>query len=294
MLRQSLDRLMARMVSIEQSVEKAKRLAEATPPPTEKFSADPVVEIMAGRLNAMEESGDTLKALTKRLDRMEKDNAAKAMDLAKETADDAQPAPAISGKDETSPVVELETDSIATAKAVALAVADLRQAITSPAPFKESLDALKVLAGDNPDLNTGIVVLAKGAQTGIPTLVILIDRFEGLAGKIVQVSRTVKETGWFDRATNRLSSLVTWRRVDGKGEVTSIDAVVAAAEDHLKKADLKAAIIALDGLSGNAKAAAVAAPWISDAKARLAAERAVTSLHLHALSMLTQIKPVKG
>jgi len=294
MLRQSLDRLMARMVSIEQSVEKAKRLAEATPPPTEKFSADPVLETLAGRLNTLEESGDTLKALTKRLDRMEKDNAAKAMDLAKETADDAQPAPAISGKDETSPVVELETDSIATAKAVALAVADLRQAITSPAPFKESLDALKALAGDNPDLNTGIVVLAKGAQTGIPTLVVLIDRFEGLAGKIVQVSRTVKETGWFDRATNRLSSLVTWRRVDGKGEVTSIDAMVAAAEDHLKKADLKAAIIALDGLSGNAKAAAVAAPWISDAKARLAAERAVTSLHLHALSMLTQIKPVKG
>ncbi|HIC29982.1 MAG TPA: hypothetical protein EYO85_11195, partial [Rhodospirillales bacterium] len=58
MLRQSLDRLMARMVSIEQSVEKAKRLAEATPPPTEKFSADPVLETLAGRLNALEESGD--------------------------------------------------------------------------------------------------------------------------------------------------------------------------------------------------------------------------------------------
>ena len=76
--------------------------------------------------------------------------------------------------------------------------------------------------------------------------------------------------------------------------MTSIDAMVAAAEEHLKKEDLKAAIIALDGLSGNPKSAAVAAQWIGDGKARLAAERAVTTLHLHALSMLTQIKPAKG
>ncbi|HJO75142.1 MAG TPA: mitofilin family membrane protein [Rhodospirillales bacterium] len=289
-LRQSLDRLMTRMETIEQSVEKAKRLAQATPPPSEKLNADPVLQTLTGRLNALEESGDTLKALTKRLDRMEMDNAAKAKALEEIDADQA--ATAKSGNAETSP--GFETDSIATAKAVALAVADLRQAISSPAPFAGKLDALKALAGDDPDINAGIVVLAKGAETGIPTLVFLIDRFEGLAGKIVQASRTVKETGWFDRAANRLSSLVTWRRVDGKGEETSIDAMVAAAETHLKKGDLKAAINALDGLSGNAKAAAVATPWLSDAKARLAAERAVASLHLHALSMLTQIKPVKG
>jgi hypothetical protein len=242
----------------------------------------------------LEQSGDTVKALSERLDQMKLNNASKAMASAKETTDAAQPAPAISGNGGTGPGADPDTTAIAAAKAVGLAAANLRQAISTRAPFNLELDALKSLAGDDQDILAAITVLAKSAHSGIPTMAALQSRFERLAGKIVQASRTRKETGWFDRATNRLSSLVTWRRIDGKGEESSVDTMVAAAETHLKKAELKVAVIALEGLSVNAKAAAVAAPWIGDAKARMAAESAVTSLHLHALSMLTQIKPVKG
>ena len=116
------------------------------------------------------------------------------------------------------------------------------------------------------------------------------ERFEALAGKIVQASRQVEEKDWLDRAVNRMSKLVSWRRVDGRAEKSSVDALVASAEAHLKAGDLKAAIKAVEGLSvntpANAKAAAVAASWLADAKARLAADRAIAGLHLHALSLL--------
>lgn len=270
-LRQSLDRLMTRMESIEQSVEKVKKLAQATVPPSEKIRNDPVLESLTGRLNALEESGDAVKVLIERMDRMEKDSAAQL-------------------KAETQAAAETNTS----AKALVLAVAELREAVASGKPFGQELDALKALAGDNPDFKAPIVVLVKNADKGIPTLDGLRIQFEELAGKIVQASRTVKETGWLDRAANRLSSLVTWRRVDGQGEETSIDAMVAAAENHLKTGDLKSAIIALEGLAGNAKASAVAEPWLSSAKAHLAAERAVGSLRLQAVSILTPVKPGEG
>jgi hypothetical protein len=50
----------------------------------------------------------------------------------------------------------------------------------------------------------------------------------------------------------------------------------------------------VEGLSVNGKAAAVANPWLAAAKERLAADWAVVSLHIHAISQLTPIKPAKG
>ncbi len=93
-----------------------------------------------------------------------------------------------------------------------------------------------------------------------------------------------------ERALNRIRSLVAWRRVDQKGEDDSVDAVVARAEKHLKAGDLTAAVEAVKGLMGNPKIAPVAEPWLADAKGRLAAERAVQALYVHALALLTAAK----
>jgi len=284
-LRQSLDRLMTRMETIEQAVEDANKLAIATTPPSEKLAADPVMKALTGRLNALEQSGETVKALGDRLDRIEKET------LTQQKADaDVDAGPIAAAPTDAA----FDSNVAASAKLMVLAAANLRQATSSHTPFIQELDALRALAGDDADINVAIVVLAKSAPTGVPSISILQGRFERLAGKIVQASRTRKEAGWFDRVANRLTAMVSWRRIDGKGEETSIDAMVAAAEKHLDKGDLKAAVTVLEGLAGNAKALSVAAPWIGDVKARLAAERAVSSLHRHALSMLSPLKPVKG
>ena len=74
-----------------------------------------------------------------------------------------------------------------------------------------------------------------------------------------------------------------------KGEVTSVDAIVADAETRLKDSDLKGAVKALDGLGANA-AQKIAAPWLAAAKSRLVAERAVATLQVHAASLLPMAK----
>ncbi|NQV82262.1 MAG: hypothetical protein HQ494_00460 [Rhodospirillales bacterium] len=277
-LRESLDRLMARMGQIEKAVENVKKLAQATIPPSEKRDDIGALNDLAGRLNALEENGGEMKTLLHRMDRMEESTAART----EANAEKQSKGTSLSSSEDTA------------AKALVLAVANLRLALATNQPYKMALDALQVLAGDNPDINTAVVLLAKNAATGIATLPDLKQQFSDIAGKIVQASRISVKTGWWDRVTNRLASLVTWRRIDGKGKDSAIDAIVAAAESQLKAGDLKAAVTTLGGLSVNAKAVAVAAPWLAAAKARLGAERAAASLHIHAISQLTPITPVQG
>jgi hypothetical protein len=85
--------------------------------------------------------------------------------------------------------------------------------------------------------------------------------------------------------------LITWRRVGDGAKGSTVDRIVASAEARLKAGDLAGAVKALDGLTSNKNAAAAAEPWLADAKARVTAERAVVSLHVHAVSLLTPAKP---
>ncbi|MBT3305298.1 MAG: hypothetical protein HN377_02335 [Alphaproteobacteria bacterium] len=284
-LRESLDRLMARMGQIEKAVENVKKLAQATVPPSEKRDDVGALKDLAGRLNALEENGGVMKTLLNRMDRMEETAAAQ------NEADTPADASTI---DEAQSKAVPELSENGAAKALLLAVANLRLALASDEPFEAALDALRELAGDNPNINTAVVLLAKNAATGISTLPILQKSFSDIAGKIVQASRVAKKSGWWDRVSNRLSSLVTWRRIDGKGKDASVDAVVASAETQIQDGDLKTAVATLGGLSVNPKAMAVAAPWLDAAKARLNAERAAASLHRHAISQMTPVTPGQG
>ncbi len=274
-MKEELNRLMARMESIESSVESVKKMIHATAGEMGEPGKGSNLLALSERLNDLEKSGATIKSLLHRMDQFEKDggqlNAAGASDGA-------------------------------SARALVLAVANLRQAISRDAPFEKSLEALKAVGGENPDIKTAAALLAKTARTGIPTLSTLRDRFELLAGRIVSASNALEERGWMERAANRVSSLVTWRRVDEKSDSVSIDAIVARAEARLREGDLQAAVKSLEGLSANAqgdtkantkanaRALAQAAPWLKDAKARVVAERAVATLHVYAISLLAPVK----
>jgi hypothetical protein len=275
LLRQSLDRLMARMETIEKAVETVKKLAQATTPPSEKMADDTALKNLAGRMVALEGSGVAMKTLINRMDRVEET-------AAEQTGVQAKP-----------PAPE-DTAGTHDAASLVLAVEDLRQALATNKPFHIALDALKALAGDNPNINAAVLLLAKNAASGISTVAGLKQQFAAIAGKIVHASRVTDKPGWLDRVSNRLSSLATWRRIDGKGSDAPTDAMVADAESRLKAGDLKAAVTAVESLSVNDKAAAVANSWLVAAKARLAADRAIASLHIHAISQLTPIKPAKS
>ncbi|MCH7935900.1 MAG: hypothetical protein IH994_02250 [Proteobacteria bacterium] len=281
-LRQELNRLMARMETIEKSIDSVKKLIQVTTSASEKGGAGKIPAALAERLSKMEESGESIKSLLQRMDKLESDSAA-------QTAYGAGAEPNVRAGGGQS------AQASSRARAIVLAVANLRQAVATDEPFEKTLEVLNVLSGDDPDIKSAVVVLSKSSVAGIPTLATLRERFDGLAGKIVQASKTLEETGWMERATNRIMSLVTWRRVGagaGAGaEASSIDAIVAGAEARLGAGDLKGAIDALKGLSSHAKAAKAAAPWLRDAKARVVAERAVATLHVHAVFLLA---PGKG
>ena len=268
-LRQELNRLMARMESIEKSVDSVKKMIQVTASVAEKGNAGKTSAALAERLSEIENSGQSIKSLLQRMDKLESDSAAQI---------GAEPNARAGG------------GQFGRARAIVLAVASLRQAVAMDEPFEKTLEALSALSGDDPDIKSAVLVLSKSSVAGIPTLATLRERFDGLAGKIVQASKTLEETGWMERATNRIMSLVTWRRVgDGAeagAEASSPDAIVARAEARLRAGDLKGAVNALKGLSSHAKAARVAATWMNDAKARVIAERAVATLHIHAVSLL--------
>ena len=268
-LRQELNRLMARMETIEKSVDSVKKLVQVTVSASEKGDAGRTSAALTERLSELEKNGQSIKVLLQRMDKLESSS----------TANVSAAAGAQAGGGQT-----------ARAQVIVLAVANLRQAVAKGEPFKKPLEALNALSGDDPDIKTAVVLLSKSSAAGIPTLATLRERFDGLAGKMVQASKTLEETGWMERATNRIMSLVTWRRVGNGAEASSLDAIVAHAEARLKVGDLKGAIDALKGLSTNAKAAQVAAPWLKDAKARVVAERAVATLHVHAVSLLAPDK----
>ena len=268
-LRQELNRLMARMETIEKSVDSVKKLIKATAPVAENGTPGKTSATLAERLSELEDSGKSIKSLLQRMDKLESYSAHQIG---------------------TEPNARAGGGQSSRALAIVLAVANLRQAVAKGEPFEKPLEALNALSGDDPDIKTAVVLLSKSSAAGIPTLATLRERFDGLAGKMVQASKTLEETGWMERATNRIMSLVTWRRVGNGAEASSLDAIVARAEARLKVGDLKGAIDALKGLSTHAKATQVAAPWLKDAKARVVAERAVATLHVYAVSLLAPDK----
>ena len=125
-----------------------------------------------------------------------------------------------------------------------------------------------------------LAALTPHAATGIATLETLRNRFTPLAEAILRAA--VAPPGgspggtWISRTLARLSGLVTVRRVGGDVAGDTTEAIVARAEARLGVGDLAAAVaevVALDGAG-----AEVAASWLGDARARLAAEASLAAL----------------
>jgi len=174
--------------------------------------------------------------------------------------------------------------------ATVLMIAQLRDGVHSGQAFPKILAGVKALAGNDPGMKAPLMVLGKHAATGIATLATLRDEFAALASTIVNAANSRGGDGWFDNAMNKVSSLITLRRLDGSG-AEGVEALVAQTEARLKAGDLIAAVKAageLEGLSPPAHDAV--ASWLTRAKARLAAERALASLHVHAVSLLSPAK----
>lgn len=262
--------------------------------------------------------GDTagLAALTQRIDALEKrpTASADAGDARKELADrisaleqkvsaaagNAQAAQELRGevdslKQQVTSVNQAVTqrqDAASAAQALVLAAGQLRSSLSGGQPFQQDLQAVRALNIADAGVTQPLDALAPYAAKGIPTRAQLTDRFEPLAGEIVRADIRGEGSSWIDSAVGKLSTLVTVRREGGGVVGTTTDAVVARAEAALAAGNLAKAVEELSTLQG--PAAQTAGPWLTDAKARLAADQAARQLNDRAIALMTTAAGGKG
>jgi hypothetical protein len=169
--------------------------------------------------------------------------------------------------------------------AAALTAGQLAQALKGSGPFSAELDAVKPFAKDDAGMAAAVAALAPRAADGVPTVSELRARFPAVAEAVDRADARVEGEGWFEKAFNRLSALVTIRRT-GETAVAAggTDAALAGAERALAAGDLAAAVQAVEALEP--PAANAAAGWLGDARARLTAERLLATLQARAISLL--------
>ena len=169
------------------------------------------------------------------------------------------------------------------AAALLLGVGQLREALNLGLVFDAELRTVKLLAGDDADSLRALEVLKDRAATGIAPRLVLAERFDLLAPALIRAEILPEGEGWQRRVMDRLLSLVTIRREDGSAAGSSAAAVVARAQAALSRGELAAAIAETESLTGGSAQAAAA--WTSEAKARLAADKAVSELAAHAIAV---------
>ena len=168
-----------------------------------------------------------------------------------------------------------ETTGSRTIQALLLSLGQLRQSLQGSGPFDAELTAATTLARDRPDVKSALAPLAEVAPGGLPSLAILRQRFDGLAGRIADAGvQPAAADDWGSQVLGRLRALVTVRRVGaGPAGSTGPDATVATAESALGGDDLAGAVAVLETLHGPAMLAA--REWLDAAQRRLAAEAAL-------------------
>ncbi|MBB3267481.1 hypothetical protein FHW79_005140 [Azospirillum sp. OGB3] len=188
--------------------------------------------------------------------------------------------------------VETRRDAATAAQALVLAAGQLRSALAAGQPFQQELQAVRAVASGDAQVTQPLEAVAGYAGKGVPTQPQLTDRFSAMASDIVRADNQGEGNDWVEQVTGKIATLVTVRRSGGDAVGDGASAVVARAEAALQAGNLGGAVNELAALKG--PAAQVAAPWIADAKARLAANEAGQQLTNRAIGLLSQSAGVKG
>jgi hypothetical protein len=160
---------------------------------------------------------------------------------------------------------------------VALGVAQLRPFLKTDEPFGVQLSTLRRVSPNDPDLAKALETLAAFADQGAPTLPRLNDRFVRMANEIILVDLVSAKHTWLDRAVVTVASTIELHAMAHRlKDSREASAVLWDAQAHLDSGDLAGAVGALALLSG--RPAEIAAPWIEQAKQRLAADKMLVQL----------------
>lgn len=171
----------------------------------------------------------------------------------------------------------------AQAQALLLVVGQLRDAVERGDPYDFELHAVRRIAPAEEAAQ--LDVLAPSAVSGLPRRAALLNSLPLLAPTILRAGIIDDGGSLWDRALARLASLVVVRRIDGNG--TDPASILARAQAAARDGDLAKAAQELGALEG--PYAEKAAPWIKDAQARIAADRALSMLSADAMAISAKL-----
>ncbi|MBV8166151.1 MAG: hypothetical protein JO021_05115, partial [Alphaproteobacteria bacterium] len=169
--------------------------------------------------------------------------------------------------------------------AFAVAVAELANVARAGRPFATSLQTVSGLSHD-PALDDLLKSVQPFAERGAPTHERLKLEFHDAARRAHGAQVAAQYDGWLGRVIATLESAVTIRRVGAEVAGDDAEAKLARAGARLDADDLAGAVAALQGLPE--PAARTLAPWLEQARARLALETALQRLTERALGAVTQ------
>ena len=306
--RQSITDLLKRIDGIEKSISTVKEKASSAANSAEVAKAHEALKALNNRLVKLESSsftdGNIDPNLKSRLEKLEKDKnfsqnlterVSKLEDFGLQSNAKLNNALAQIGTSENSitslndrvSAMEKRAGMSEASKAslkIIQAVVSLHSAIQRGYKFNDELNELKAVAKSDPAIHTILMVLEKHSEKGIRTLSGLRDNFNKIAGSIVAADFAKPDADWKDKALKQISTIIKFRRIDDKGGDLSTEGIVAQSEKYLSIGDLDSAVRSIEKLNGPAQF--LVAPWLASAKARLAADQVLSSLHNHALSLL--------
>lgn len=158
------------------------------------------------------------------------------------------------------------------AQALLLVVGQLREAVNRGDPYEAELRAVRRLA--TAENAQDLEALAASALTGIPRRESLLSAVPTVTAEALRASLAPPDGDFWQRSLNSLTHLFSLRRVDGQGN--DPQAVAARAERQAKDGDLAKTVAELSSLDG--EAGRLIAPWLANAEARVAADRALSEL----------------
>lgn len=172
----------------------------------------------------------------------------------------------------------------ASAVGLSLAAGRLRRAIDNGDAYESVLATLRTLSEDDAAIGAILDRLSKHAGTGVAARDALARAFPSVARDVATAANSADASGWTGRTLQRIRNTVSIRRIGADVPGDTPGAKVARAEAKLLDGDLAGAVAEVHGLTG--AAAAAAATWLGDARARYDAEVAVGELEALAIARL--------
>lgn len=284
-----LGALMARLETIEEAVTSVRDMADATALKAEAANARQALGRLSDRLERLEGSEGDFPIMMDRIQRLEEQVAAKP------PAGVTEPTPTLGMSEAIADIARrvgaLEQDRVLSPEkasgthALVLAVGQLREAVRRGGPFGQALETFRTVAPQDPDTAEAVAALDSYADAGVPTLEVLRLRFGETSAAAHRAGADDPSASWVDKTVNSLSSLVTVRK---SGEETdgAVDAgtILVVARTALEGDDLAGAVRSLEDLRG--REAEAVSLWLAEARARLVADHALSTLHERAMSSI--------